>query len=105
MPRRFSVGNGDPEVTMGWGLGKIACVATIGVIALYPGSASAAPPEYPHGAGVCISQLAIEPELAGATSLGALASSVGSGMPDAIDSVRGDTEGGCGSPPGPRHLS
>lgn len=74
------------------------------------GAAQAAPPQYPHGVGVCMSQVAIQPDLAGADRLGQLVSeSAGkqanrNGVPTLIADLRGDGPGGCGAPPGPGHL-
>ena len=74
------------------------------------GTVAAAPPEYPHGPGVCMSQIASAPEIVGAVRLGDIVrlfagpGSKGSDMSVAIDSLRGDGEGGCGAPPGPGHL-
>jgi hypothetical protein len=73
-------------------------------------SAGAAPPEDPHGVGVCFSQLAIDPSLVGAARLGDVLSSIagpgqpGSDVPGALDGARGDGPTGCGAPPGPGHL-
>ena len=73
-------------------------------------TASAAAPEYPHGVGVCMSQIAIQPEFVGADALGRAVSTLaspgdaGSGVPGALSGLRGDGEGGCGQPPGPGHL-
>lgn len=70
------------------------------------GKAVAAPPEYPHGPGVCMSQVAIEPSFLGVARLGeavkALAGpgSQGSDVSTAVDGLRGV----CGAPPGPGHL-
>jgi hypothetical protein len=66
--------------------------------------AGAAPPEFPHGVGVCVSQVAIEPGLAGADRLGDLVRTAGGDMPVVLDDLRGDGPGGCGGPPGPGHL-
>ena len=72
--------------------------------------AAAEPPEFPHGVGVCVSQVAIEPGLAGADRLGELVKSVagpgspGSDTPLLLADLRGDGPGGCGTPPGPGHL-
>ena len=67
--------------------------------------ANAAPPEFPHGAGVCLSQVAINPALLGASSLGQVVSAVANtgprSLPASIDSLRGDGPTGCGAPPGP----
>ena len=77
----------------------IAIGATAGV-------AAAAPPEYPHGPGVCMSLVAIEPSNLGVARLGeavkALAGpgSKGSDVSVAVDGLRGV----CGAPPGPGHL-
>jgi hypothetical protein len=83
-------------------------VAALGLI---PGApAAAARPEYPHGIGVCMSQVAIEPGLAGVDHLGQLVAgaagpgSPGSDVPVALSDFRGDGPGGCGAPPGPGHL-
>lgn len=67
-------------------------------------AAGAAPPEFPHGVGVCMSQVAIEPGLAGAERLGDLVRTVGSDMPVVLQDFRGDGSGGCGAPPGPGHI-
>jgi hypothetical protein len=80
-----------------------------GAIVFLAGSpaAIAAPPEFPHGAGVCVSQVAIDPSVVGASRLGEVVSSVagpgqpGSDVPGLIDSARGDGPSGCGAPPGP----
>lgn len=69
------------------------------------GPVAAAPPENPHGPGVCLSQLAIEPGFIGAVRLGdAFRSIAGPGTKVVIDSLRGDGGSGCGAPPGPGHL-
>jgi hypothetical protein len=86
--------------TVGAVLGAVSWVATMANVSV----AAAAPPEFPHGVGVCLSQVAIEPTLAGADRLGDLASSLRGDMPVALDDVRGDGPGGCGAPPGPGHL-
>lgn len=76
-----------------------------GLPVLTAGPAFAAPPEYPHGAGVCLSQVATDPSVVGAPSLGAVISAVATAspgsMPGLIDSARGDGPSGCGQPPGP----
>ena len=74
------------------------------------GTVAAAPPEYPHGPGVCMSEVAIEPGLMDAARLGDVFESVagpgtkGSDVSVFVDDLRGDGEGGCGAPPGPGHL-
>lgn len=91
---------------------KIRTVIVIGATAIGPvlGLASptaAAPPEYPHGVGVCISQIAVDPSLAGVSRLGEAISAAagpsqsGSDVPTLLDSARGDGPSGCGAPPGP----
>lgn len=89
----------------------IAVASGLVAIALIPaGPAAAEPPEYPHGVGVCLSQLATDPSIGGLDHLGQLVvggarpGSPGSDIPAALDDVRGDGPGGCGAPPGPRHL-
>ena len=85
----------------------VAMLAALAVVLALPLAASAAPPENPHGAGVCLSQVAIQPEAVGANRLGDAVSSLaaqGGSVPALIDSARGDGANGCGAPPGPRHL-
>lgn len=89
----------------------LALATSVGAISAVSGApASAEPPEHPHGVGVCISQLAVAPELVGLDHLGELAvggagpGSPGSDVPSGLGDVRGDGPGGCGAPPGPRHL-
>jgi hypothetical protein len=86
----------------------LRATATVGLLTTAP--AAAAPPEFPHGVGVCVSQVAIQPALAGADRLGdfvrtvARAGAQGSDVPLLLEELRGDGPGGCGAPPGPRHL-
>jgi hypothetical protein len=89
----------------------LALATSVGAIGAVPGAtASAEPPEHPHGVGVCISQLAVGPDLVGIDHLGELAvggagpGSPGSDVPSGLADVRGDGPGGCGAPPGPGHL-
>ncbi len=83
-----------------------ATAAAAPVIAI-ASPASAAPPQYPHGVGVCISQVATDPSIVGADRLGQVIEGFagpgqpGSGVPAAHEGVRGDGPGGCGAPPGP----
>jgi hypothetical protein len=81
------------------------------VILLWPATpAGAAAPEFPHGVGVCMSQVAIQPELAEVARLGELVQTAAgpgteaSDVPSLLDDLRGDGPGGCGAPPGPGHL-
>lgn len=93
---------------------SVAATAFVGgsiIGVLVPASpASSAPPEFPHGVGVCMSQIAIAPELAEAERFGDIAQAIagpglpGSDLPGALGDLRGDGPGGCGAPPGPRHL-
>ena len=70
--------------------------------------AQAAPPEYPHGVGVCMSQVGSHPEeTVGAESLGAFMRNLkGAERAEFFLSLRGDEEAGtgCGAPPGPGHF-
>jgi len=83
-------------------------IAAIGLTLAMP--AAAEPPEHPHGVGVCMSQLAVQPFIGGIDHLGQLVvtgarpGSQGSDIPTALDDFRGDGPGGCGAPPGPGHL-
>lgn len=87
-------------------------VVSASAVVLFAGSpADAAPPEFPHGVGVCVSQVAIRPDFLGLERLGDFVQSVaapgtqGSGVPAFFDlELRGDGPGGCGQPPGPGHL-
>lgn len=91
---------------------KIRYLVALAAVALTPAlvassPASAAVPEYPHGVGVCISQVAIDPSLVGISQLGdAISAAAGPGQPGSdvpatIDGARGDGPTGCGAPPGP----
>jgi hypothetical protein len=91
----------------------VTTTALISIVVIGTGLAApalAAPPEYPHGVGVCVSQVAIMPELVGVDRWGdavrdvAGTASPGSEMPVLLDDLRGDGPGGCGAPPGPGHL-
>lgn len=85
-------------------------LTTASLAATGVGPAHAAPPEFPHGVGVCMSQIAIDPTLVGADHLGQAVSGLaspgtaGSGVSSALAGLRGDGDGGCGAPPGPGHL-
>src|SRR5262245_20915094 len=87
-----------------------ATLASGAMAAAFASPASASPPEFPHGVGVCMSQVAIAPELAGAERLGDVVtefagkSSSGSDVKLLLQDFRGDGAGGCGAPPGPGHL-
>jgi hypothetical protein len=91
-------------------VGFVAAVAAVSAGGVAAGTASAAPPQDPHGVGVCVSQVAIEPGLVDAARLGDVVRSVagpgtaGSELPVFVDDLRGDGPGGCGAPPGPGHL-
>lgn len=91
-------------------LAAAAAASSLPLLALGASPAAAQPSEYPHGVGVCISQLAIDPTLIGVAHLGAAISSLaspgqpGSDVPAALDGARGDGPSGCGAPPGPGHL-
>jgi len=89
----------------------VAAVLASGAMAAALASpAAAGPPETPHGVGVCMSQVAIAPELMGAERHGDIMSELaGKGTPGSdvkllLDDFRGDGPGGCGAPPGPGHL-
>jgi len=91
--------------------GLVAATLTSGaLVAALASPAFASPPEFPHGVGVCMSQVAIAPELLGAERLGdVMREFAGKGSPGSDvkllhDDFRGDGPGGCGAPPGPRHL-
>lgn len=90
-------------------VGFVAAVAGVGAAAS-AGTVAATKPETPHGVGVCMSHVAIEPGFLDAARLGdAVRSVVGPGTPDSdvsvmLDDFRGDGPGGCGAPPGPGHL-
>jgi hypothetical protein len=91
-------------------VGFIAAVAGVSTGGAAAGTVAAGPPENPHGVGVCVSQVAIEPGLVDAARLGDVVRSVagpgtaGSDVPVFVDDLRGDGPGGCGAPPGPGHL-
>ena len=91
-------------------VGFVAAAAGVSTAAASAGTVAAAPPETPHGIGVCMSQVAIEPGFLDAARLGdAVRSVAGPGTPGSdvsvmLDDFRGDGPGGCGAPPGPGHL-
>lgn len=84
-------------------VGVVVMGCSFGVASSAP--VSAAPPQNPHGVGVCMSQVAIEPGFVEANNLGEFVSSVaGPDLRGLLDDLRGDGPGGCGAPPGPGHL-
>ena len=91
-------------------LALVTSFATALATLVLAAAAAAAPPEFPHGAGVCISQVATDPSQVGAEHLGEVVrdaagpGSPGSGMPDVINGARGDGPNGCGQPPGPHQT-
>lgn len=93
---------------------KLRSLLALPALALGPGlvlgtaaPVGAAPPEYPHGVGVCLSQVASDPSLVGVDHLGQAIRDVarhgepGSDLPALMDELRGDGPTGCGAPPGP----
>jgi len=94
----------------------VTVLVVLGGVALStPANAVSSPKEVAtnsNGVGVCMSQVAIQPELLGASRLGAVVSSAaepgtpGSEVPELLDGVDGDVglRNTCGGPPGPGHL-
>ena len=84
----------------------VLATALAGAALTVTAPAQAAPPEFPHGVGVCMAQVAISPETTiGAKSLGDfIRTGKGAGPKAFVEDLRGDGPGGCGAPPGPGHL-
>ena len=93
-------------------MGKLLAALAVAGLVMFGGmsAAGAEKAEKGHGVGICLSQVAIQPDLIEADRLGQVVSAIagaassGSDVPAFLEEVRNDGPGGCGEPPGPGHL-